>query len=72
MSKNCDILQRGTIKSLHFQRLWVLYPPIWKRPDRPAVGLSSLTSNCGHEDKKQIEKCSSAMHICFIIWVIID
>ena len=31
------------------------------------LDLSSLTPNCGHEDKKQMEKCLSAMHICFII-----
>ena len=49
---------------------WMLYLPIWKRPNGSVVGLSSLTLNCGHEDKKQMEKCSSAMHIYFIILVI--
>ena len=48
----------------------VLYPPIWKRPNGFAARLSSHTPNCGHEDKKKMEKCSSVMHICFIIWVI--
>ena len=40
----------------------LLYLPIWKRPDGFFAGLSSLTPiNYGHEGKKQMEKCSSAM-----------
>ena len=52
-------------------RSWVLYPPRWKTTVESGVGISSPTPNCGHEDKKQMEKCSSAiMYICFITWVI--
>ena len=45
----------------------VLYLPRWKTPDGSGVGISSLTPNCGHEDKKQMENCSSAMYIYCII-----
>ena len=50
---------------------WVLYPLRRKRPDGSSVGISSFTSNYGHEDKKQMEKYSSAMYSSFINWVII-
>ena len=49
----------------------VLYLPGWKTPDGSGVGISSLTPNCGHEDKKQMENRSSATYICHIIRVII-
>ena len=41
----------------------VLYSPIWKRPNGFAARLSSLTPNCGHEDKKKGEvfKCYAHM-----------
>ena len=74
MSNKGDILQRGSYKAYtskdRVMRSWVLYPSRWKAPDGFSAEISSPTPNCGHENKKQMEKCSSAMYICFISWVI--
>ena len=69
MSKKGDTLQRGLYKAYtsrgRAMQSWMLYPPRWKTPNGYGARISSLTPNCGHEDK-QMEKCSSAMYVCFI------